>query len=202
MPQYSQLLAWAQTRDSAYSTELTWFSWSDIALENCDFSGWKDIYPISTWGWGSCLWRNIRQCNPQSHVTGPKIVHAFIYGVINVGFKKCWIQLTCGKVAATFFWDSASWSSAVGRQKQDIQGSRCLLTVTMWYKTKNVHLSLFMMHGGPESQSQHNITTSMWLTPGACITKWVQHVLDLFRLSGFTRLNKSNPAERSHKAGC
>ncbi len=33
----------------------------------------------------------------------------------------------------------------------------------MWFKAKNVWLSLSMMHCGSESQSQHNVTTSMWL---------------------------------------
>ncbi len=41
------VVAWAQTRDSAPSTERTWFSWSGIALSNCDFSKWKSDFPMS-----------------------------------------------------------------------------------------------------------------------------------------------------------
>ncbi len=41
----------------------------------------------------------------------------------------------------------------------------------------------------------------IWSLSGPCTTKGVQHVLDLFTLPGFTKPNKSNPANQSHEAG-
>ncbi len=43
----------------------------------------------------------------------------------------------------------------------------------MWFKAKNVYLSISKMHRGSESQSQHNITTSMWLFNSLCGHFWI-----------------------------
>ncbi len=46
----------------------------------------------------------------------------------------------------------------------------------MWFKAKNIYLSLSTVHGGSESQSRHNITTSMRLFNSLCRYFWISVV--------------------------
>ncbi len=81
-------------------------------------------------------------------------------------------KLLRGKVVATCL--SVPTPCASSRQGDSVHprqreaGSSCCPSSThgdnvMWFQAKNIYLSLTKMHIGSESQSQLNITTSMWV---------------------------------------
>ncbi len=143
------ILAQAQTRGSAHSTEWTRFSWSGIVLWNCDSPGWKSDNPMSTRSGEpqtglSCLSWNILHSNWQSRATGPVMLYVVWWGKVAVTrlFKPKFLRAAPARGKRVWV---RMWAKARGRNYPC--RPCCLLTM------KKVYLSVSTMHGGSESQS-------------------------------------------------
>ncbi len=172
------MLAWACTRGSAHSTEWTWFSWSGIALRNCDFSGWTGDCPMSTggqepWVGLSCLSRNIIQhFNRQSHIKGPKDNTVVVCGVFDLSFKKCRIYGLRGKVAATRLFKLTLCQEGdnvclgvllAARGRKHCCRSRCLRTVIMWCDLKKKTLICLFPRCMVGQNLDHNMYNNIYV---------------------------------------
>ncbi len=129
------------------------------------------------WKGLSCLSRNIWHFNWQNHVTEPV---SFIWV-----FKKAEFSLYVKKSRYLSVCVDASCSSAVRRcvcplQQEAGSRSHCPVSthdnnVTQFY-AKNIYLCLSTMNGGSESQLQHTVTTSMWLSNSFWRHFWISVV--------------------------
>ncbi len=148
---------------------LHWVDLIRLVWHYCDSPGWKSSYPVNTGGGKpreglSCLSRNVWHFNRQSHITGPL---SFIRVLKNAEFSLYGEKKPLSVCLCWCFMQLCNWETCPSSAAKGGGLSRCPSSAhadhVMRFQAKNVHLSLSTTNSGSESQSQHNITTSVLL---------------------------------------